>query len=70
MIPTGVHIFGEVWAVIMGSGPVFGDQSNPTVVVQVGEPGSRGTVEIGGMIFSTRGPGTQIVFLQSEPPHL
>jgi hypothetical protein len=43
----------------MGSGPAFSDESNPTVVVQVGAPGSKGTVEIGGIIFSIRGPGAQ-----------
>lgn len=41
----------------MGSGNAFSDQTNPQVVVQVGAEGSSGVLEIGGVIFSTRGPG-------------
>ena len=57
-IPAGVHIFGETWAVIAGTGNKFDDIDNPKVVVQVGAPGSEGPAEIGGIIFSTRGPST------------
>jgi len=55
-IPAGVHIFGETWAVIAGTGPKFDDIGNPRTIVQVGAVGSEGTAEIGGIIFSTRGP--------------
>ena len=55
-IPAGVHIFGEAWAVIAGTGEEFNDVDNPKPVVQVGEYGSEGPAEIGGIIFSTRGP--------------
>ena len=41
----------------MGSGSSFNDQTNPRVVIQVGAPGSSGTVEITGMLFKTQGPG-------------
>jgi hypothetical protein len=56
-IPAGARIVGEAWSVISGAGPSFQDQNNPQVVVRVGEPGSRGVVEITDMIFSTVGPG-------------
>jgi len=59
-IPAGVRIFGETWAVIAGTGSKFNDVDNPKVVVQVGAPGSEGTAEIGGIIFSTRGPSMSL----------
>lgn len=55
-IPAGVRVFGEAWAVIAGTGSKFDDIQNPRVIVQVGDPGSEGVAEIGGVIFSTRGP--------------
>jgi len=61
-IPAGVQIFGETWAVVAGTGSKFNDINNPKVVVQVGTVGSQGIAEIGGIIFSTRGP-SQCSFL-------
>lgn len=55
-IPPNARIVGEVWSVIMGAGRAFEDQDEPTVVVQVGEEGSEGLVEITDMLFATRGP--------------
>ena len=66
-IPAGVHIFGQSWAVIAGTGSKFDDIDNPRVVVQVGEVGSEGTVEIGGIIFSTRGPSKRFLPTTAEP---
>jgi glucan 1,3-beta-glucosidase len=61
-IPAGVRIFGEAWAVIAGTGSKFDDIQNPQVVVQVGDSGSEGIAEIGGVIFSTRGPSSYCTF--------
>ncbi|KZT08185.1 glycoside hydrolase family 55 protein [Laetiporus sulphureus 93-53] len=55
-IPAGTQMVGEVWSVIMGGGSAFGDQRNPKVMVRVGEPGSRGILEISDILFATRGP--------------
>lgn len=63
-IPAGVRIFGEAWAVIAGTGNKFDDVHNPRVVVQVGDPGREGIAEIGGVIFSTRGPTAGAIVLQ------
>ncbi|KAF9648249.1 exo-beta-1,3-glucanase [Thelephora ganbajun] len=63
-IPAGVHIFGETWAVIAGTGSKFSDIDNPKTVVQVGAPASKGTAEIGGIVFSTRGPTAGAIVLQ------
>ncbi|KZT11301.1 glycoside hydrolase family 55 protein [Laetiporus sulphureus 93-53] len=62
-IPAGTQMVGEAWSVIMGSGSAFEDQSNPTVMVQVGDTGSTGTLEITNMMFSTQGstPGAIVV---------
>jgi len=62
-IPAGVRIFGETWAVIAGTGSEFDDIDNPKPVVQVGAPGSEGVAEIGGIIFSTRGPSMFIILI-------
>ncbi|KIY43610.1 glycoside hydrolase family 55 protein [Fistulina hepatica ATCC 64428] len=55
-IPAGTRLVGEAWSVIAGSGSAFEDASNPTVVVQVGDAGSQGVVEITDVLFTTVGP--------------
>ncbi|KAF8520004.1 exo-beta-1,3-glucanase [Hysterangium stoloniferum] len=55
-IPAGTIITGEVWPVILGTGSMFQSQTSPHPVVQVGAPGSIGTMEITDIMFSTRGP--------------
>ena len=57
-IPAGAQVVGEAWSVFLGSGSAFSDQSNPKVVVQVGQPGDTGIVEISEIIFATQAPGT------------
>lgn len=54
---------GEAWSVIAGSGSAFQDQSNPTVVVKVGNSGDTGVIEITDIIFKTIGstPGAIVV---------
>ncbi|KAF7359324.1 hypothetical protein MSAN_01274800 [Mycena sanguinolenta] len=63
-IPAGARVVGEAWSVISGKGPAFQDQNNPQVVVRVGEPGSRGIVEITDIIFSTVGPAPGAVVVE------
>ncbi|KAK0458524.1 exo-beta-1,3-glucanase, partial [Desarmillaria tabescens] len=50
-IPAGSRIVGEAWSEISGKGEYFKDVNNPKVVVRVGEPGSRGSVEITDIVF-------------------
>jgi hypothetical protein len=57
-VPAGTQMVGEVWSVIAGKGSAFQDMNNPQPVVQVGESGSQGLVEITDIIFSTIGPST------------
>ncbi|KAJ7837005.1 glycoside hydrolase family 55 protein [Mycena olivaceomarginata] len=63
-IPAGARVVGEAWSVISGAGPAFQDQNNPQVVVRVGEPGSRGVVEITDIIFSTVGPASGAIVVE------
>lgn len=61
-IPAGSRIVGEAWTIIIGGGEAFSEQSNPTVMVRVGEAGSIGTIEITDIVFATRGPGNKHIF--------
>ncbi|KAJ7702300.1 beta-1,3-glucanase [Mycena rosella] len=63
-IPAGSRIVGEAWSVISGAGRAFQDQNNPQVVVRVGDPGSRGVVEISDIIFSTVGPAPGAIVVE------
>lgn len=63
-IPAGTQLVGEAWSVIMGGGPAFADQKNPTVMVRAGEPGSEGILEITDIIFATRGPAPGAIVVE------
>ncbi|KZP07111.1 glycoside hydrolase family 55 protein [Athelia psychrophila] len=63
-IPVGTQIVGEAWSVIMGSGSKFSDSKKPTVMVQVGAPGSAGVLEISDMIFKTQGPAGGAIIIE------
>lgn len=56
-IPAGAQVVGEAWSVILGGGSAFSDMANPKVVVQVGQEGDTGIVEISDIIFATQAPG-------------
>ena len=62
-VPINVHITGELLPIIMVTGSVFGDQSDPKPVWQVGQPGQSGSVEMSDLVFETKGsvPGAIIV---------
>ncbi|KAG8714106.1 hypothetical protein FRC08_012359 [Ceratobasidium sp. 394] len=63
-IPTGSIVVGEIWTTIIGGGSAFADQNKPTPVVQVGNPGEKGVVEISDIVFSTRSGSAGAVVLQ------
>lgn len=54
-IPTGSRVQGSSWSQIMGSGFYFADMHNPRVMVQVGNRGDIGRMEITEMLFSVKG---------------
>jgi glucan 1,3-beta-glucosidase len=62
-VPKDIRITGEIWPLIMASGAAFQDQTKPTPVFQVGQPGDVGSVEMSDLIFQTIGaqPGAVLI---------
>ncbi|CAM6116291.1 unnamed protein product [Calypogeia fissa] len=63
-VPKNIRITGEIWPIILAGGSsAFSDQSNPTPVFQVGQPGDYGAVEMSDLIFETQGaqPGAVMI---------
>ncbi|EER40925.1 exo-beta-1,3-glucanase [Histoplasma capsulatum H143] len=54
-IPIGSRVQGASWSQIQGAGFYFNDIHNPRVVVQVGEKGDVGDMEIVDMMFTAQG---------------
>lgn len=63
-IPTGSVVQGSSWSQILGSGFYFSDIVNPKVMVQVGDKGDIGTMEITEMLFSVRGATSGAVLME------
>ncbi|KAF7328790.1 putative glycoside hydrolase family 55 protein [Mycena venus] len=53
-IPTGSIIVGEFWTTILASGAAFSNANSPTAVLQVGQVGETGGVEISDIVISTK----------------
>ncbi|KAI1755067.1 pectin lyase fold/virulence factor [Xylaria castorea] len=64
IMPTGSQVQGSSWSQIQGSGYYFGDMHNPKVMVQVGNRGDIGTMEIVEMLFSVRGATAGAVLME------
>ncbi|KAF3017223.1 hypothetical protein E8E15_000672 [Penicillium rubens] len=62
-VPVGTRMVGEAWSVISGYGDNFKDPNNPRPVVQLGNPGDVGVIEIQEMRFSVGEPlpGAKII---------
>lgn len=54
-IPVGSRITGSGWSQIMATGSYFEKADNPKAVVQVGNKGDRGNVEISDILFTVKG---------------
>ncbi|KAI8061631.1 beta-1-3-glucanase [Gongronella butleri] len=52
-VPPGSRLTGEAWSVLMAKGTAFQSESNPTPMIQVGQPGDTGSVEFTDIIFSS-----------------
>lgn len=63
-IPVGSKIIGSGWSQIMGTGSAFEDVDNPTVVVQVGDSGDEGVIEITDMLFTVKGATAGAVLME------
>lgn len=64
VIPTGSKVQGAAWSQIQGSGFYFNDINNPHVVVQVGNKGDVGSMEIVDMMFTVRGATAGAIVLE------
>lgn len=63
-IPPGSKIVGELWAQLVARGPKFEDMANPRPMVQVGQKGDRGSVEIQDLLFTNEGPTAGLVVVE------
>jgi len=63
-IPTNSVVQGSLWSQILGSGFYFSDMKKPKVMVQVGNKGDIGTMEITKMLFSVRGATAGAILME------
>lgn len=63
-IPPGSIIVGEGWSQIMATGSYFQDQDNPQVMVQVGQKGDAGSVQIQDMLFTVQGATSGCILME------
>ncbi|KAE8151947.1 pectate lyase superfamily protein-domain-containing protein [Aspergillus avenaceus] len=63
-VPKNIKITGEVWPVLMAYGKKFADEKNPIPMLQVGERGETGSVEITDIAVQTKGPAPGAILMQ------
>lgn len=63
-IPIGSVIVGECWAQIVANGESYSDADSPYTMVQVGDWGEKGSVEIQDLVFTTKGPTPGAVLME------
>ncbi|KAE8375487.1 pectate lyase superfamily protein-domain-containing protein [Aspergillus bertholletiae] len=63
-VPKNIKITGEVWPVLMAYGQKFADEQNPIPMLQVGEVGDIGSVEITDIALQTKGPAPGAILMQ------
>ncbi|KAB5582896.1 exo-1,3-beta-D-glucanase [Coniochaeta sp. 2T2.1] len=63
-VPVGSRIQGSSWSQIMGTGSYFSDVKAPKVMVQVGNPGDSGVLEIVEMLFTVKGATAGAILLE------
>ena len=63
-VPKEIRITGEMWPLIMASGPTFSNAASPAPVFQVGQPGDAGAVEMSDLMFETAGPAPGAILME------
>ncbi|KKZ60312.1 glucan 1,3-beta-glucosidase [[Emmonsia] crescens] len=63
-VPKEIKITGEIWPLLMASGPAFSDESKPIPMLQVGQPGDKGSVEISDLMIETKGPAPGAILVE------
>ncbi|KAJ5682661.1 hypothetical protein N7462_005826 [Penicillium macrosclerotiorum] len=54
-VPKDIKITGEIWPMIMAHGSKFQDEENPIPMMQIGQKGETGSVEMSDLILTTKG---------------
>ena len=63
-VPKNVRMVGEVWPVLMAHGQKFSDEKNPVPMLQVGQEGETGSVEISDITLQTKGAAPGAILMQ------
>ncbi|KAF3916188.1 hypothetical protein AA313_de0206670 [Arthrobotrys entomopaga] len=63
-VPPGSRIVGEAWAQLAAEGSRFSDAGKPTPMLQIGEVGDIGAVEIQDLLFTVKGPTAGAVLVE------
>ncbi|KAJ9260282.1 CAZyme family GH55 [Paecilomyces variotii] len=63
-VPKNIKITGEIWPVLMASGKAFSDEKNPIPMIQVGQAGDVGSVELSDLVISTKGPAPGAILME------
>ncbi|OJJ45637.1 hypothetical protein ASPZODRAFT_68840 [Penicilliopsis zonata CBS 506.65] len=63
-VPKNIKITGEVWPMLMAYGDKFADEKNPIPMLQIGESGEVGSVELSDLILETKGPAPGAILMQ------
>ncbi|TPX19327.1 hypothetical protein DIZ76_017116 [Coccidioides immitis] len=63
-VPKNIKITGEIWPLLMATGPAFSDEKNPIPMLQVGQPGDKGVVEISDLMLETKGPAPGCILVE------
>ncbi|KAF7595626.1 hypothetical protein BBP40_005374 [Aspergillus hancockii] len=63
-VPKNIKITGEVWPLLMAHGAKFADENNPIPMLQVGQVGDTGSVEITDLALQTKGPAPGAILMQ------
>jgi glucan 1,3-beta-glucosidase len=63
-VPKNIKIVGEIWPLLMASGDAFSDENNPIPMLQIGEAGDTGSVEIQDLILETKGSAPGAILME------
>jgi glucan 1,3-beta-glucosidase len=64
IVSVGSIITGSGWSQIMGTGSYFENADSPQVMVQVGNPGDSGVIQISDMLFTVKGATAGAILME------
>ncbi|RJE25477.1 hypothetical protein PHISCL_02160 [Aspergillus sclerotialis] len=63
-VPKNIKMVGEIWPMLMAHGKKFSDENNPIPMLQIGQPGDVGSIEISDLLLETKGPAPGAIMLE------